>query len=162
MADTARPKVQSSPVLWSCQLFSTVNEYNRWAGPASSTNIYKYQPTNQQTVPVCPSVHEIQTLLTSSNKEYKISNIHWLSLFCICLLTLILLFGLQKLHFQSNPFFLSFCFVESSHRLKYSINPLIVRLQYFLALCKFYSSDHQIMQSSILKYFKLGQDKKLL
>ena len=65
--------------------------------------------------------------------------------------------------FQSNIFLVHCqCFVEYSHRLKYSINPLRVRLQYFLALCKFYSWDHQIMQSSILKYFKLGGDKKLL
>ena len=72
-----------------------------------------------------------------------------------------------SLHILFNPFkakyfFVFWCFADSSHRLNYCINPLLVRQQYFLGLCKFYSSDHQIMQSSILKYFKLRQDKKLL
>ena len=35
-------------------------------------------------------------------------------------------------------------------------------LDIFQALCKFYSADHRIMQSGILKYFQLGIDKKYL
>ena len=54
VVDTARPKVQSSPALWFCQLFSTVNEYNRWAGldwsPLQISTNLGSQPTNQQTL----------------------------------------------------------------------------------------------------------------
>ena len=143
--DTARPKVQSSPALWAGQLFSTVNEYNRWAD-----HLYKYlqisadKPTNF-----------IYWLLAILKKK---KNPTCISLTVILHLSLCILFD----PFKAKYFFVFWCFAESSHRLKYYINPLVVRLQYFLGLCKFYSSDHQIMQSSILKYFKLGQDKKLL
>ena len=35
-------------------------------------------------------------------------------------------------------------------------------LDIFQALCKFYSADHRIMQSGVLKYFQLRIDKKLV
>ena len=35
-------------------------------------------------------------------------------------------------------------------------------LDIFQALCKFYSADHRIMQSGVLKYFQLRIDKKYL
>ena len=89
---------------------------NITGGPVSSTNIYKSRPADKPT------------------------NFIFLTLKLNCHPAFVSLYFIRS--FQSK-IFLCWCFAESSHRLKYCINPLILKQQYFLGLCKFYSSGSQ-------------------